>query len=76
MISSKTETFKISKEMQAKIDALRDSGKTPVKTFTEEQDAIILKYYTIKNKQELAKVLGECVGTMRSRYKELSNGQA
>jgi DNA-directed RNA polymerase specialized sigma24 family protein len=76
MISSKTETFKISKEMQAKIDALRDSGKTPVKTFTEEQDAIILKYYTIKNKQELAKVLGVCVGTMRSRYKELSNGQA
>jgi hypothetical protein len=69
------ETFKISKEMQAKIDTLRDSERTPAKSFTAEQDAIISQFYVKKNKDDLAKLIGVSVGTMRKRYLELTGGK-
>ena len=69
------ETAKISEEMLAKINSLRDAGRAPVEIFTKEQDAIILEFYEKKNKIELSKLLGVCENTMRRRYKELiSNG--
>jgi len=72
MNSSKIETFKISKEMQAKIDQIKDATRSFPKSFTPEQDAIILTYYEKKEKKELAELVGVCISTMRKRYKELT----
>jgi len=74
MTRSKTEEYTISKEMQAKIDSLRDSERTPPKSFTAEQDLIIKTYYKSKNKKDLADLIGVCHGTLRKRYLELTNG--
>lgn len=73
MNSKKIETFKISKEMQEKIDQLKDTSRSFPKTFTPEQDAIILEYYHKKEKKELADLIGVCISTMRKRYKELKD---
>lgn len=74
MISSK-EHPAISKEMLAKIDSLRNSERTPPKSFTKEQDAIILQFYVKKNKEDLAKLIGVSIGTLRKHYLELTDGQ-
>lgn len=64
--------FKLTEEMQNKINALHDSDNTGNKRqFTKEQDYIILNYYMVKNKEELAELLGCDRGTLRKRYKEL-----
>ena len=69
------EEVKLSKEMLAKIESLRDSERTPPKSFTAEQDMIIKTYYKTKNKKDLADLIGVCQGTMRKRYLELTNGE-
>ena len=76
MTSNKIETYTISEDMLAKIDALRDTERTPPRQFTEEQDAIILTFYKKKNKGDLAKLIGCCQSTMRRRYLELTNDKA
>lgn len=73
MISGKITEFKISDEMQSKIDAIQNVRPSKV-IVTDEQKAIILKYYEKKNKEELAKLLGMSYSTLKSIYKKLSGG--
>lgn len=74
MMSGKITEFKISDEMQSKIDAIQNVSPSKV-TVTEEQKAIILKYYEKKNKEELAKLLGMSYSTLKKIYKELTGGK-
>jgi len=64
------EKFTLSDEMQKKLDSLSSSTKNKF-TFTPEQDYIILNYYELKNKYELADLIGCDRGTLLRRFKEL-----
>lgn len=43
-----------------------------VKEFTAEQDAILLKYWPIKNHDSVARALGICRSTALKRFRELN----
>lgn len=66
------ETVKISADVIAKLEKLKDAGKTPLK-LTEEQEAIILEYYNKKDKIELAKFIGISENSLRRHYKRLAS---
>ena len=67
---SGTETFTLSEEMKKKLDSLSGSMKGKF-AFTSEQDYIIVNYYELKNKEELAELIGCDRGTLLRRFKEL-----
>lgn len=54
--------------MSQKINAIQDTRYARSRTFTEEEDAIILQYFRIKHKHKLAALLGMCANTLRKRY--------
>jgi len=60
-------------------DLLADLEAMPVKKqqgikyeWTEERDAILLKYWKIRNHRDVVKVLGCSVNTALDRYRELT----
>jgi len=63
----------ISPEMLAKLDRCDDTktGAT-ARPFTPEEDAVLLKYYLVKRKDDLARVFGCCAETLRKRYNKLT----
>lgn len=73
MNSKKTEQIKISDEMRARLNALTDAPRHVV-LLTEEQKAIILEYYPIKKKGELAALLGVSKSFLTLKYNELKKG--
>lgn len=66
----------ISDDMLAKIEQVRETkpGK-PRRQFTPEEDAILLKYWPVKNHDELAQVLGCSTTLALRRYRELTKDQ-
>lgn len=68
-----THSVTIDPELEALFDALPESkGGTPGRVFTPEEDALLLKYWPIKNKEQMAKLLQCHPNTARKRYKELT----
>jgi hypothetical protein len=63
----------ISPELLAKIESVANVARRG--TFTPEIDAAILKYWPIKQKRGLAKALGMAEERVRSRYRQLTEGQ-
>jgi DNA-directed RNA polymerase specialized sigma24 family protein len=62
----------ISEEMKKKLEALPDShAGNQGKRWTEEEDAVLLHYWPIKRKRDVAEILGVAEGTARERYNEL-----
>ncbi len=67
-------TVVLDEETIKKFDALRSNKYLRQRILTPEEDAILLKYWPIKDKRTLAKAMKMAVGTCRRRYKELTEG--
>lgn len=66
-----TEFYDISEEMLKKLEEIDNAGKVKIPLFTKEQEEIILKFYPLKNKDQLAELLGVHVTTLRKHYQRL-----
>ena len=64
--------YEISEEMMEKLDKIDDAGHKGGSSFTKEQEAIIVKFYPIKNKEQLAEFFGVDVSTLRRHYQRLT----
>lgn len=64
--------IKISSDMLEKLNVLEDAVIRE-KIWSEEDDAIIKEFYPLKNKEELAKLLGVSYKTLLKRYRELTD---
>jgi len=54
------------------LEALPDKGNIGTKiNWTPELDAALLKYWPVKNHEQIAKILGMCQGTCNARYRQL-----
>jgi hypothetical protein len=63
----------IDPEMEALLEKLPDAKSGILgRTFTPEEDAILLKYWPVKCKRDIAKLLHCHENTARRRYKELT----
>jgi len=58
--------------MLEQIEKIDDSNIRPGKVWTAEEDAILIKYWPIKNKDQLSEMLGVSDKTARARYKKLT----
>ena len=59
-------------DLLAKLEGVADSHSGTIgRVFTAEEDAAILAYYPVKNKDELAAVFSCCAETLRKRYNKL-----
>lgn len=68
--------IEISADILAKLDALPDKhGGAQVAKFTEQQDAILLKYWTAKVQADVAKLIGWSKNVCARRFKELTGGE-
>jgi hypothetical protein len=55
------------------LEALPDKGNIGTKiNWTPELDAALLKYWPVKNHEQIAKILGMCQGTCKARYRQLT----
>ena len=72
MGNKKVQFYEISEEMMRKLDEIDDAGHKKTSLFTKEQEAIIVKFYPIKNKEQLAEVLGVNITTLRKHYQRLT----
>ena len=66
------DTLEISDDMMAKIAEIEDTSKFQHKQWSAEEDAILLKYWKVKNKSQLSKVIGVSETTARERYLKLT----
>ncbi|WP_143305504.1 hypothetical protein [Marispirochaeta aestuarii] len=66
------DTLEISEDMMAKIAEIEDTSKFQHKIWSAEEDAILLKYWKVKNKSQLSKVIGVSETTARERYLKLT----
>jgi len=64
--SSRIETIKISKSMLDELEAIPDA-----KQWSEEKDAILLRYGKKKTWAGIAKILGYAPNSCRARYEKL-----
>ena len=72
LVQSDPVEVEISAEMLAQLEGVPDSHNGQIgRQFTAEEDAAILAYYPVKNKDELAAVFGCCAETLRKRYNKL-----
>lgn len=62
----------IDPRMLEELDALPDSRGVLRHEWTPEQDAVLLKYWTVKRQVDVARVLGMCTNSCRDRYRELT----
>ena len=69
----KERIIEIDESLIAQFEAL--PGAAPQKEFTPEKDALLLKYWPIKNHAEVAKLMGYSTNTCLKRYRELSNAR-
>ena len=69
------EEIVISDELLEKLEALSDArpGAKPL-VWSPEQDAVLLKYWMVKRKVDVAKIVGYHTGPCRERYKFLTEG--
>jgi hypothetical protein len=58
-------------ETLRRLEELPDAHSTRKREFTVEEDAVILKYWPVKNKDDVSRILGLSENTVRNRYKEL-----
>ena len=63
--------IKIDESLIAQFEALPEAA--PPKGFTEEKDALLKKYWPIKNHAEVARLLGFSTNTCLKRYRDLTN---
>lgn len=67
-----TEFYEISEDMIKKLEEIDNAGKIKVPLFTKEQEEIIKKFYPLKNKDQLAEMLGVHTSTLRKHYQRLT----
>lgn len=67
--SLRSHTVEISPQLLEAIESIPDT-KDPA-PFTAEMDAVILRYYEVKRKKELAQLLGVGRHRLRRRWEEL-----
>ena len=67
-----TEFYEISEDMIKKLEEIDNAGKIKVPLFTKEQEEIIKKFYPLKNKDQLAEMLGVHTSTLRKHYQRLA----
>ena len=72
MNSNKVQFYEISQEMMEKLNEIDNAGNKRGPLFTKEQEAIIVKFYPIKNKEQLAEFFGVNVSTLRRHYQRLT----
>lgn len=61
-------------EILERIEEIPDAGAKPSgRTWTAEEDEIIRRYYTVKNKEQLAELLGVTYYKLKQRYRELTS---
>ena len=68
--------IKISEETMSKIEALPDISTGNHTNWTEEMDAVIIKYYTewkgIKKLTDICELIGVTPNTFKARYRKLA----
>lgn len=64
--------YEISEKMMEKLNEIDDAGNKKEVLFTKEQEAVIVKYYPLKNKEQLAEMFGVNVSTLRRHYRRLT----
>ena len=64
----------LSAEMQAKFETLPDVRWLGQRDFTAEEDAVLLRYWPVKVKAQVAKMLGRSDRVCRDRFIELTRG--
>lgn len=68
--------IKIDAEALRKIEALPNiSGSGNMFEWTDEADELLIKYYPLKRKEDLAAIFGVSEKTMRNRYRKLLKQQ-
>lgn len=66
----------ISREKIELLESLTNSDDKPwAARFSKEDDAILLKYWTVKKKADVARIIGYSQNTCRKRYRELTGGE-
>ena len=63
--------IEIDESLIAQFEALPEAA--PPKGFTEEKDALLKKYWPIKNHAEVARLLGFSTNTCLKRFRDLTN---
>lgn len=70
-----THSVTIDPELEALFEALPDGGRHYGRHWTPEEDALLLKYWPIKNKVAMAKLLKVNRNTALERYRKLTEVQ-
>lgn len=66
----------ISREKLELLESLQDSNEKPwAARFSKEDDAILLKYWSVKKQSDVARIIGYSMNTCRKRYRELTEGE-
>jgi hypothetical protein len=65
----------IPEKLREAFESLPDVRWGGPKPFTQEEDAALLKYWPVKVKSHVARVLGRAEGLCRKRYNELVEGK-
>jgi len=72
-VSPQITEVELSPELLAAFESLQDSHPGARQhEWTKEEDASLLRYWTVKRKADVAKVLGLHDGLCRERYKALT----
>lgn len=64
-------SVELPEDVVAKLESLCSPGKKKMHVWTKEHDAILLRYWKIKRKVDVAKVIGKTDKICRERYEYL-----